>query len=145
MNGHCVDTPSLALQAPASRNACADMKFLAYDPAQPVGALSWDLKSQDTSNKILHSTVKVVSLIFYVPAFGVFLLGYRKASAGRWRYALLLGMAGTLLMSFWSLILSGQVSFDEVWPAWLLASLLFAVLSVMGLRRERNGLRGQQS
>ncbi len=92
--------------------------------------------SRDLSN--LHAIVKAVSLTVFLSTFFVFLLGYRGTSAGsRQRYALLLGMLGCLVIAFWSLLLSGGVSFDEVWPAWVIASAFFALLSFKGLRGEK--------
>ena len=38
-------------------------------------------------------------------------------------------------MAFWSLLLSGAVGFDEVYPAWILAALGFAGLATPGLGR----------
>jgi len=76
--------------------------------------------------------VTAASLGYYAFAGAVMSIG---AVAGRklpWRLALGIATAGCVGMAIWSLLLSGAISFDEVYPAWIVFTLLLAGLGVAG-------------
>lgn len=86
----------------------------------------------------LRLIIKSISLAFYASTFIVFYIGYRRTSRrDSWRYGLWLGMLSSIAMIVFSLILSRSASFDEIWLAWLIAGVLFVLLSIMGLRNEK--------
>ncbi|MEE8105956.1 MAG: toll/interleukin-1 receptor domain-containing protein [Planctomycetota bacterium] len=93
---------------------------------------SWDRSAEAD----LHARVTIVSLVFYGSVFVVLLIGLRKRARLRyWRHALGFGLLGCVGMAIWSLLLSSLISFNEVWPAWLISGAYFAGLSIWGLRR----------
>ena len=74
----------------------------------------------------LHFTVQLLSVPYFLLSLVLFALNL-KARKG-------VGIAGILIsvvMLLWSLILSGGVSFDEVFPAWILAGIVLATLQFL--------------
>ena len=105
---------------------------------QYEGLASGDYGRLTQARSDLHEIVTTVSLAFYLPVFIVLVFVYRGTKSGSsWRYALVSGMLIALGMAFWSLLLSARIDYGEVWFVWLIASVLFALLSVQGLRGEK--------
>ena len=90
---------------------------------------AWAAFEKDRSD--LHLVVKLVSVVYFLGAAAILFVGSQK-SAGRkgWRISLWVGSVVALIMAVWSLLLSGAISFDEVFGAWLGASGALGVLSV---------------
>ena len=71
----------------------------------------------------LHLMVQLVSVPYFLISLVVFALNlrYRKGVC-------ITGIIISVAMLLWSLVLSGAVSFDEVFPAWIAAGIVLAVL-----------------
>jgi hypothetical protein len=78
----------------------------------------------------LHQVVTVASVVYYVGAAAILFVAFRSTRRKGWRIALVAGAVVALVMAAWSLLLSGAISFDEVFPAWLVASGVLGVLSL---------------
>lgn len=88
----------------------------------------------ERSRRKLHNIVRGVSIPFFLACLGVFGTSFFRSKGRRaWRVSASIGMAVALLMTGWSCILSGGVSFNEVFAAWIGASVLFAGLALAGV------------
>jgi len=69
----------------------------------------------------IHSVVKPVSLAY----FGLFLALFIRAVRVPIRRAVsIVGIVAAVFMGLWSAMLDGGISFDEVYPAWIVAALV---------------------
>ena len=84
---------------------------------------------RDRSN--LHLVVKAVSAVYFLGAAAVFAMGGKQAAGKGWKITLWVSVAISIVMLLWSLMLSGAISFDDVFPAWLAAAGLFLIVSVL--------------
>ena len=84
----------------------------------------------------LHHVIKPVSLVYFLGAFGVFAAGLKKSKT-----LSIIAATVALLMAGWSCLLSGAISFDEVYPAWMVAASVIGVLSFVVSRRKASDLR----
>ncbi len=82
-----------------------------------------------------HEKVSAYSL----PYFGSCAVLFTLAAFGgpRHRRKFIAGAAGGVLMFVWTLLLSGSVSFNEVGIAWIVAAVLFGVLSFLRSRHRK--------
>ena len=74
----------------------------------------------------VHSIVQMMSVPYFLLGLVLFALSLkvRKGVA-------IAGLVVSVLMLAWSLMLSGHVSFDEVFPAWVVAGLVLGTLQFM--------------
>jgi len=76
----------------------------------------------------IHSTVKAVSIPYYLLCLGFFVGVLRNSVLRKTPIA---GILICVVMILWSLILSSAVSFDEVFLAWVGAAVLLAILQLV--------------
>jgi hypothetical protein len=80
----------------------------------------------------IQSIVKPVSLAYFLFCLGFFIRAW-KVSPRRW--VAVVGAVGSLVMVLWSVLLDGGgISFDEVYPAWILAAVVLPILQSLTLR-----------
>lgn len=82
----------------------------------------------ETSQGELLSTVKVVSSLYYLLSLGFF-VGVLKTTPRR--TGPIIGIVICVVMLGWTLILSRAASFDEVYPGWVAAAILLAILQLV--------------
>jgi hypothetical protein len=102
-----------------------------------VAAIDFDDRYDEASaeRNDLHSVVQVVSISYFLLSLVPFVVSLKA----RGRLVPIVGILVCVVMTVWSLILSGAVSFDEVYPAWAGTGVLLAVLQVMLLRAPATG------
>ncbi len=85
----------------------------------------------------LHNVVRGVSIPFYLLCLSAFAVSFFRSKGHQlWRVFSAIAIAIAAVMVGWSCILSGGVSFDEVFAVWIVASVLFVGLSVAALLRK---------
>jgi len=106
---------------------------IGYDPySTPAQAAQERAKSArvEAAQERIHSIVKPVSLAYYLLLLGFFVRAWRVSP---WRKVAILGGVASLFMTAWSMIVSRGASFDEVYPAWIVAALVLPALSLVVL------------
>ena len=78
----------------------------------------------------IHSTVKAVSIPYYLLCLGFFVGVLRTSPLQKSPIA---GILVSVVMTAWSFILGSAVSFDEVFLAWVGAAVLLAILKLVAL------------
>ena len=80
---------------------------------------------------LVHLVVQGVSIAFFWPVAGLLIWRIRRHRR-RWIGTILLSLVscGSIFSGAWALILSPGARFDEVGPAWILASLVVGVTSL---------------
>jgi hypothetical protein len=101
-----------------------------YDEVRHAGGFSWSARSVDRTPELesIHATVKPVSIVYFLFSLGLFARAVRRSP---WRKLCVLGIVASAFMTFWSALLSGAVSFDEVYPAWVVAAAVIGTLQLV--------------
>jgi hypothetical protein len=79
----------------------------------------------DIAKDEIHTTVKAVSIPFFLFCLGFFAKAVMRRGARKFAIP---GILISFVMFGWTLLLSRAVSFDEVFVAWVAAALLLALL-----------------
>jgi hypothetical protein len=84
----------------------------------------------------LHLLAKIPSVVYFGAAMVAFFAAARSPGLSNGlRMTLRITSGLCLAMLAWSFLLSGRVSMDEVFPAWIVAALLVGGLSFMLMRQ----------
>lgn len=86
----------------------------------------------------LHLIVMAFSIPYFLVALGTFVASGLLSRGKGWRIVGFVAGFLALVMVVWTLMLSGAVSYDEVFPAWLVAGVLFGVLGILSLTRRQD-------
>jgi hypothetical protein len=86
----------------------------------------------DDDRDEIHSIVKVVSIVYFVTCLGFFVAAWRVSPR---RKLAILGAVACVVMTLWSLLVDDGISFDEVYPAWIVAAIVFGALQLAMLER----------
>jgi len=84
----------------------------------------------DGAQERIHSIVKPVSMTYYLMCLSFFVRAWGWSPS---RKTAILGAVASLVMTVWSVGIDGGVSFDEVYPAWIVAALVLPALSMVVL------------
>ena len=82
----------------------------------------------DAAQGRIHSIVKPVSIAYYLLLLGFFVRAWRLSP---WRKVAILGGVASLIMTLWSMMVGPGASFDEVYPAWIVAALVLPALALI--------------
>lgn len=85
----------------------------------------------------LHLIVMAFSIPYFLLALGTFITSAIQSRSKGWRSVGFLAAFVALAMTGWSLLLSGAISFDETFPAWLVAGVLFGILGIVSLTQSQ--------
>lgn len=84
----------------------------------------------DAAQDGIHSLVKPVSIAYYLLCLGFFI---RVVKASPWRKLAIFGAVACVFMTLWSLVVGPGASFDEVYPAWIVAGIVLPLLQLVVL------------
>lgn len=101
---------------------------------QSDAAFQASRKKQQT----LHVIVMAFSLPYFLLALGTFVTSAIQSDTKGWRIGGYVAAFAALAMVIWSILLSVAVSFDEVFPAWLVAGVLFGLFGILFLTQPRD-------
>lgn len=87
----------------------------------------------------LHLIVMAFSIPYFLLALGTLVMSAIQSRPKGWRIVCSIAGFVALSMIVWTILLSGAVSYDEVFPAWLVAGVLFGVLGIISLTRDQGG------
>lgn len=76
----------------------------------------------------VHAIVKPVSIAYYLLCLGFF--GAVARHSHRRKLAIL-GVVACAFMTLWSILVGPRISFDEVYPAWIVAAIVLVVLQLV--------------
>jgi hypothetical protein len=106
--------------------------------ASEMRAAAWDAGNRGYENSRsqlteLHMIVMGYSLPYFALGLAAFMALALKSGATVWRIGGGFGALVALGMIGWTLLLSGAISFDETYPAWIVAGVLLGALGVAAL------------
>jgi hypothetical protein len=94
------------------------------------GYASLDARPDQGKMRRIHAVVKPVSILFFLGGLSAFVKGLRVTR----RKVAIAGILVCALMAAWSALLGPAVSFDEVYPAWILATVVLIAVQVAVFR-----------
>jgi hypothetical protein len=101
-----------------------------YDNVRHTRDFSWSGRSVDPTPELesIHAKVKPVSIVYFLFSLGFFARAVRRSP---WRKVCVFAIVASAVMILWSAGLDGGASFDEVYPAWIVAAIVIGSLQLV--------------